>query len=124
MANDNGSTPGDGQSSPFGDGRGGIGGNMAGGNDFTQNPTGGIGKSGGNDFVVNPTGNGPKGNAQPAASQPAQPKGNLPDLNAQTQARTLSPVDDATPSTSSGPRANLLGAGTIGDGRKPYTLRG
>lgn len=98
-----GGTPGDGKTSPFGDGRGGSGGAMANGNDFARNPGG------------NPSG-------------PSR----LPDLiNNSRQQSPHKPgfnTSDAAPGgliPNAAPPANRRGGvGTPGNGQKPFRVGG
>jgi len=114
----NGKTPGDGKTTPFGT----NGGPMA-GNDFLKNPAGSQPGTRGNDFVTSPAGAGPsaptppdftKGSASPQKTGPA------PDLNPESEVKGKDGLlPDATVPQGS-PRAPLIGVGSIGDTRKPF----
>ena len=100
-----GSTPGDGKTSPFGDGRGGSAGGNVSGNDFGTNPRG------------NPSG--PKSIPDVMAVQRQQPKAK-PDVNTQDAASGgLLPLDGMTP-----PASRTTGVGSIGNNQKPFKLNG
>ena len=74
MPNENGATPGDATSAPFGDGRGSMA--TARGNNFVTNPAGGNPGSRGNNFVTNPGGNAAGGPGTPmvAAASGSRPQ--------------------------------------------------
>lgn len=104
-----GDTPGDGKSSPFGNGNG----NVAPG-----------GSSGGNDFNRNPSGNGPKGSVRNFVNQPApkQPMGSPLDRVAPSsipEGGTM-PIQAMTPPASRSMAATLPGNAQ----HKPFRLQG
>lgn len=117
MAQD-GKSPGDGKSSPFGDGKGGAGGSMQ-GNDFTQNPTAGRGGGGGQPTTRS------AGGGQPSTYQQSRPQqmGGDPDINPNeipAGGKDLLPATDPSGEDTGNPR----GTGSVGNPNKPFRLGG
>lgn len=117
-----GKIPGDGKTSPFGNGSG-KGTNE--GVSTMANTTAGAapGKNGVN-FLTNPSGGASSG-AKPTdftrATVAKQKSGAASDINAESAIKDkgqLIPLADVT----SGPRKEMVGAGSIGDARKPFKL--
>lgn len=112
---------GDGKTSPFGNGQGAtMGGSAAGGNDFVRNPTGSGAKGAGNDFVRNPAGTASKEGGRDFSKEDRgsnSPKpGDLPGLNKEGAPSQMIPKVDAFPSIPG------TGAGSIGNGQKPFKI--
>lgn len=98
-----GGTPGDGKTSPFGDGRGGSGGAMATGNDFGKNPGG------------NPSG--PSRLPDLINNSRPQPR-HAPGHNT-TDAAPGGLIPDAKP-----PAHRSGGVGSVGNSQKPFRVGG
>ena len=116
-----GKTPGDGKTSPFGNGSGKVsnpqGSTMA-------NTTAGANAGGaGNNFITHPSGSAPSGAKPTNFVEPkvaAQKSGQSADINAASAIKDkglLVPLADVTSA-----RKELIGAGSIGDNRKPFRL--
>jgi hypothetical protein len=115
-------TPGDGKTSPFGNGSG--KGTNTGASTMANSTAGANPGKNGNNFLTNPSGNSPAG-AKPTdftrAKVATQKSGPNCDINAQSAIKDkgqLVPLADVT----SGPRKEMVGAGSIGDSRKPFKL--
>lgn len=139
MPNEDGRTPGEATTSPFGDGRGAMA-TRFGGNDFGRNPAGQSPAGRGHNFLKEPAGSKPSGdqhggnnfNRNPAGQvrggggDMAQPQtsGQDPDIN--TSDAAAGPPDAAQVATPSGDQLSKRDIGTVAGQavHKPFKLGG
>lgn len=116
-----GKTPGDGKSSPFGNGSGKV--SNPKGSTMANTAAGANAGGNGNNFITNPSGGAASGAKPTDFTRPtvaAQKSGQAADINAQSAIKDkgqLIPLADVTSA-----RKELVGAGSIGDNRKPFKL--
>lgn len=117
-----GMNPGDAKTSPFGNGSGKV--SNAGASTMANSTAGANPGKNGVNFLTSPSGGASSG-AKPTdftrATVPTQKSGQAADINAQSAIKDkgqLIPLADVT----SGPRKEMVGAGSIGDSRKPFKL--
>ena len=102
-----GSTPGNGKTSPFGNGNGNTSG----------------GKVAGNNFLINPGGSGMTGTGRRFDNQQAKPQ-KLYEADSDINRQDAAPGDLIPKADAPARPDSDVGVGSIGDGRKPFTLNG
>lgn len=118
MAGD-GKSSGNGNTSPFGNGKGGDGQTMSNGHDFIKDPTGGFAGNG-VDFVTKPEGTGASGETPPDFTQGgkgAQKPATGADIDAESEGGSILPLQAADVPAGS-PRRPFIDDGTT----KPFKI--